>query len=66
MVKRKNEIIPRPKSLFIKIKCTNCAAEHITFDHSTAVVKCRNCNEILIVPTGGKAKIRAEIIAKYG
>lgn len=66
MVKRKHEIIPRPKSIFIRLKCPNCSYEQITFDHATITVRCRNCNEILVIPTGGKAKIRGEILAKHG
>jgi SSU ribosomal protein S27E len=64
MVKKKHEILPRPKSFFIRIRCPNCSNEQITFDHATTVVRCRNCNEVLVTPTGGKARIRGEIIGK--
>jgi len=66
MGKKRQEIIPRPKSCFIKVRCPNCSYEQITFDYASTVVKCRNCQTTLLIPTGGKAKILGEIIAKYG
>jgi small subunit ribosomal protein S27e len=66
MVKKRHEIIPRPKSSFIKVRCPKCTFEQITFDYATIIVRCRNCNEVLLIPTGGKAKIKGEIVAKYG
>jgi small subunit ribosomal protein S27e len=66
MVKKRQEIIPRPKSSFIKVRCIKCTFEQITFDHATTIVRCKNCNEILLIPTGGKAIIKGEIVAKYG
>lgn len=66
MVKKTKEIIPRPRSLFVKVKCSNCGAERIVYDHTTTLIKCKVCNEILAQPTGGKALIKGKIVAKYG
>jgi len=66
MVKKRKEIIPRPKSCFVKIKCTNCGAERIIFDHTTTPIYCRICNQVLAKPTGGKAILYGKIVAKYG
>jgi len=66
MVKKRKEIIPRPKSCFIKVKCNNCGAERIIFDHTTTLITCRICKEVLAEPTGGKAIIKAKVVAKYG
>ncbi len=66
MVKRNKEIIPRPKSCFNKVKCPNCGAERIIFDHTTTPIACKICNQELARPTGGKAIIFGKIVAKYG
>lgn len=66
MVKKKREIIPRPKSCFVKVKCPNCGAERIIFDHTTTKIYCRVCQALLAQPTGGKAIINGKIVAKYG
>ncbi len=66
MVKKRKEIIPKPKSCFIKIKCPNCGTGRIVFDHTTILIRCKVCNEVLAEPTGGKALVRGKIVAKYG
>ncbi len=46
---------------FIKIKCTRCGKNHVTYGKASTRVKCKGCNKLLIKPKGGKAKIRALI-----
>ncbi len=55
-------LIPTPKSKFLKIKCKSCENEMIIFNHAKTIVKCTNCDEILVKPLGGKASINAEIL----
>lgn len=59
-------LIPRPSSRFLKVRCRGCDGEQIVFSHTTHVIKCRNCGETLAEPTGGKAKIQGRIIAVLG
>ena len=51
-----------PTSRFIKVRCPKCNNEQIIFGKASTVVKCLICDNILAVPTGGKAKIRARIL----
>ena len=60
------ELVPKPKSKFLKVKCKNCGNIQIVFSHSTTIVKCKICNEQLTEPTGGKAKIHGEIVEILG
>jgi small subunit ribosomal protein S27e len=61
MSKWKN-IIPRPKSKFVQIKCPSCGNEQIIFLNAATNVECNVCNTILAEPRGGKAKIKGEVV----
>ena len=58
------ELIPRPKSVFLKLKCLKCGNEQIVFERSSSLVKCNVCDEVIIEPSGGRCKIKGEIIQK--
>lgn len=57
-----DKMIPRPRSTFIKVKCPDCGNEQILFSHSTTVVNCKICGTKLAYTTGGKVKIKGEIV----
>ncbi|MBS7609682.1 30S ribosomal protein S27e [Candidatus Bathyarchaeota archaeon] len=61
-----DELIPKPRSRFLRIKCNSCGNEQIIFDRAAMVVKCRICDSILAEPQGGKADIKAEILEVLG
>ena len=56
------ELIPKPRSKFIRVKCLDCGNEQIVFNKVASVVKCKICDGILAEPTGGQAKIRGQVI----
>ncbi len=56
------EIIPKPKSKFLKVICSKCKNEQIIFNKVSSNVKCLVCGTELAGPTGGKAKIKAKVI----
>lgn len=64
MVKKEHILIPLPKSSFMLIKCNNCGMERVVFSHSTTRIKCQNCGELLVEPTGGKARILGEVLRR--
>lgn len=59
-------LIPRPTSWFLRVRCRSCESEQIIFSHTTHVIRCRTCEEILAEPTGGKAKINGIVVAVLG
>nr|AOZ56167.1 ribosomal protein S27E [uncultured korarchaeote] len=61
---RKLELIPLPKSKFLKVECPNCGNEQVIFSHAKSVVKCLICDNTLAIPKGGKADIKAKILAE--
>ncbi|NIM46365.1 MAG: 30S ribosomal protein S27e [Nitrososphaeria archaeon] len=58
--------IPQPKSRFILVECSVCSNTQAVFTHSSKVVKCNICGEILVKPTGGKALIKGKVTKRYG
>ena len=54
--------IAEPESEFIKVKCIDCGSEQIIFSKPSTEAHCSVCGASLSEPTGGKGKIRAEIL----
>jgi small subunit ribosomal protein S27e len=59
-------LIPRPSSRFLRVRCRTCDGEQIIFSHTTHEILCRTCGEKLAEPTGGKAKINGPVLAVLG
>jgi len=64
MVRR--ELIPKPESAFLRVKCAKCGNEQVVFDRPSLASHCSVCNEILTEPTGGKARIKCETTQLLG
>lgn len=50
------------ESRFIKVRCKDCENEQILFNKASNEVSCHICGSTLAVPSGGKAKIKGEIL----
>jgi small subunit ribosomal protein S27e len=57
------ELIPHPRSRFLKVKCSDCGNEQAIFGSISTVVRCLVCGKTLAEPRGGKAKIMTKIVA---
>ena len=55
-------LIPRPRSKFIRVKCPDCGNEQAIFRSASTIVKCNVCDGVLAEPSGGKAKLRGEVV----
>jgi len=55
-------IVPVPESKFIKLLCRKCKNEQVIFNKASTVVKCLNCEEVLVIPTGGAAQLKGKKI----
>lgn len=55
-------LIPRPRSSFIRVKCSKCGNEQIVFDSAVNKVNCNVCGTMLAEPSSGKARIKGEIV----
>jgi small subunit ribosomal protein S27e len=59
------DLIPRPRSKFLQVKCFDCGNEQSVFSNVATIVKCNVCDALLAEPTGGRSRIRGEIINVY-
>ena len=55
-------MIKEPTSKFSKVRCVKCKNEQIIFGKAASEIKCLVCSNILASPSGGKAKIKAQIL----
>jgi small subunit ribosomal protein S27e len=46
---------------FIRVKCSKCKADQTIFGNASTKVRCLECNTVLAIPSGGKAKIRSRV-----
>lgn len=51
---------------FVKIKCSDCENEQVTFKQVSSPVDCMVCGATLAEPTGGKSDFQGEIIEELG
>jgi small subunit ribosomal protein S27e len=51
------------RSRFFKVKCPDCENEQTVFEKASTVVTCVVCGKELATPSGGKANLKAEIVA---
>jgi len=58
-----NKLIPKPKSLFLRVKCQKCGNEQLLFSNAVNKVTCNICGVTLAEPTGGRAKINGDVQA---
>ncbi len=54
--------IEEPNSRFVKVRCPKCKNEQIIFGKASTQVKCLVCGNVLAEPTGGKVKIKAQVL----
>ena len=52
--------------LFLRVKCRDCSSEQIIWSKPTTSVKCHICGATLSEPTGGKGKLKADLVEKLG
>ncbi|MBI2106097.1 30S ribosomal protein S27e [Candidatus Woesearchaeota archaeon] len=51
-----------PSSKFIKVRCSNCKNEQIIFGKPSSKINCLVCSTSLADTTGGKGKIKTQIL----
>lgn len=49
------------KGKFIIVKCPKCKKTQTIFGKASTKVRCLDCNTVLAIPAGGKAKIRSRV-----
>ncbi|MEM3539283.1 MAG: 30S ribosomal protein S27e [Nitrososphaerales archaeon] len=63
-MKKERILIPKPRSAFLLIKCSNCGNEQVVFSSTTININCKICNNLIAQRTGGKARIFGSVIRR--
>jgi len=58
-----NKLIPKPRSVFLRVKCNKCGNEQLIFSNAVNKITCNVCGELLAEPSGGRAKINGDVQA---
>ena len=58
-----SKLIPKPKSVFLRVKCPKCGNEQLVFSNVVNKITCNVCGETLAEPSGGRAKIKGDVQA---
>jgi len=56
------DLIPQPRSRFLRVKCPDCGNEQVVFGSASIPVHCNVCGASLAEPKGGKTRVRGEIV----
>jgi len=59
------KLIPRPRSGFLRVKCEKCGNEQVVFSHASNKVICNVCSAELAEPSGGKARLKGEVVSAF-
>lgn len=51
----------KENSRFVKVKCSKCKKSQVIFGKASTKPRCIECDGILALPAGGKAKIRSRV-----
>lgn len=49
-------------SNFLKVKCTDCSNEMVTFSHPASTATCQVCGATIMESAAGKGKLQAELL----
>jgi small subunit ribosomal protein S27e len=55
-------MVPKPRSNFLSVQCTECKEKTILFTHTTTDIYCKSCGQLIAKKTGGKAKILGKVL----
>ncbi|MBS3151621.1 30S ribosomal protein S27e [Candidatus Woesearchaeota archaeon] len=58
--------LKEPSSKFISVRCSSCKNEQVIFGKPSSKVNCLVCNAVLAEPTGGKGRIKTQILEVLG
>ena len=57
-----DEVPEAQHGAFVKVRCADCSNEQVMFWRTNTVVNCQVCGGKLADPTGGKARLKGELV----
>jgi len=57
-----DNLIPQPKTKFIRVKCSGCGNEQTIFNAASSDVKCNACNQLLAKSKASRVELKAKVV----
>ncbi|MFH1240312.1 MAG: 30S ribosomal protein S27e [Candidatus Diapherotrites archaeon] len=57
-----DNLIPNPKTKFIRVKCSGCGNEQTIFNSAASDVKCNACNQLLAKSKSSRIELKAKVV----
>ena len=61
-----NDMVPRPRTKFYRVKCGACGSEQTIFSAPATKVKCLACNSVLAEPGASNAVLKTKVLKEFG
>jgi len=62
---KNDDLIPKPKTKFYRLKCPSCGNEQNVFNAATTKVKCLVCNTEMASPASSRIKLKTKILKEF-
>ncbi len=59
------DLIPKPKTKFLRVKCNGCGNEQTIFSAASSKVKCLACNQELAQTTASKIIMKTKVLKVF-
>ena len=59
------DLIPKPRTKFLRVKCNGCGNEQTIFSAASSKVMCLACNQELAQTGSSKIRVKTKIIHVY-
>lgn len=61
---KRNKLIPQPNGYFLYLRCKACDVIIVAYSHSQTKRTCPGCDQTMLMPRGGKARIEGNVKIK--
>ena len=65
IMRKNNVLIPKPRSNFVSVQCTQCGETRTIFTHTTTDIHCKSCGQLIAKKGGSKANILGKVLNTF-
>jgi small subunit ribosomal protein S27e len=65
IMRKNNILIPKPRSNFVSVQCTQCGETRTIFTHTTTDIHCKSCGQLIAKKGGSKANILGKVLNTF-
>ena len=65
IMRKNNVLIPKPRSNFVSVQCTQCGETRTIFTHTTTDILCKSCGQLIAKKGGSRANILGKVLNTF-